>query len=343
MSKRQHDEGAASSSFLRRGGRPASGRCPGRRAAALAFCCLFFSGCSDPFVMESKSPPAGQQAQTRALEAAPEGEAEKQSAGSAEGRLSAPFSVAGQQATGANPFMGAVSPQAAAGPAVSGAAPTPLRPSSFASPALSLQLPQLPTQEAPAVESTTIPSWSAQPSVLAMGAPTRWQSLVDLKVTGIIFSPDGGRKRALIEETLLQKPLAPTREQQAQQQQQLALAQAQGTGQTAQVQQQIQQAATFEKRSYVVHEGEVFSEWQFRVDRIHRDYVVVRKGADRVVLPLTANVRAQGRRISNPSPIGVAQPGGTGTTPFSSSRPIGTGESPTGVGTGGGAGAGTSP
>lgn len=287
--------------------------------------------------MESKPLPGGEEVQTSASKIASADEAEKNRASSAKGDFPAPFSVAGQQAAGTNPFMGAVSPRATTAPTASGAAPTPPRPSSFASSAMALQLPQLPSQDAPTVESVTIPSWSAQPSVLAMGAPTRWQSLVDLKAVGIVFSPDGTRKRALIRETLLQKPLAPSREQQAQLQQQLALAQAQGTGQTTQVQQQIQQAATFERRTYVVHEGEVFSEWQFRVDKIHRDHVVVRKGADRIVLPLTADVRAQGRRISNPSPIGVAEPGGTGTTPFSATRPIGTGESSSGVAGGGGA------
>lgn len=159
-----------------------------------------------------------------------------------------------------------------------------------------LQLPTLPSQEVPDIPTVEVPQWSTQSPILSMGPPARWKNLVNLALTGVVISKDKKMKRAVIEEILLES----TSTARGAVSQRIGQAQTTQTTTAATTGQTGISGGTLgffpRRRSYVVQEGEVFSEWRFLVVKINPKSVVLRKNAERIVLPL-ATVKRQEKFI----------------------------------------------
>lgn len=156
-----------------------------------------------------------------------------------------------------NPFIPLTSEEA--GGAVVRGISTPTVPSSSLQvpTPIPTQLPPLPQQKGKEVSLPEIPEWPRESPILAAGPPQKLENLLNLKVTGIVYSQDGKKRYAIIEEIASYKSSYQ------------------------------QQQTSFQRiKSYVVRKGDFITEYRLRVKDIKKNVVILTRGNQKIELPL---------------------------------------------------------
>lgn len=172
------------------------------------------------------------------------------------------------QVGGGNPFMGLGGAGTTGSTAVTqSGAPMKMPTASTVASAPNIQMfPDLPLMQDESIALPSVPDWNSNTPILMTGPPVNLRSLLSLRVRGVAFDHKGNKNYAIIEQPTIGKtspldnnPMGPG----------------------------------FFPRTYIVSEGESFTEYNVKVKKITKNFVVLVKGNQKIVLALTEKKKGE--------------------------------------------------